>query len=550
MTWYRSLYWRIAVGFIACLALLLTVQGMLFVWMMTRGAASVPNQPPDRLAQTIAADVADALGRDGALDIDRYIRDEFASDAQPFLVLLADGRTLEVGARFPEGLKTEARERVDAMRAVDPERLLRRPPFGRGFRGNGPGAGPAFGAPPDGPPPPRDGRPDDERRVGRGFGPDGGLAGRPPQGVGPDGPGPRGGFGEGRGGPQGFRIGRPSPIVANGRFVGLVVVPPQPPFTYLLTRYAPTLITVAAATLVVGGVLAAFVIFGPTRRRLKEVEDAARRLGGGDLSARAPEGGSDEVAAVASAFNAMARDLAARTDALVAADQVRRQLLADVSHELNTPVTAMRGYLETLSMPEMGLDEATRARYLGIVGDETARLERIIGDLLDLARLEGGGGSFRAEPVRVADLFARVLGRHERAATAAGVELLTTIATGADVVSGDRVRLEQALENLAANALRHAPRGSAVRLAATLDAGTVSLRVTDAGPGIPPEHVARVFDRFYKADESRVAAPGGTGGSGLGLSIVKAIVERHGATISVQSTPGTTTFTIAGLAVG
>lgn len=548
MTWYRSLYWRIAVGFIACLALLLTVQGMLFVWMMTRGTASVPNQPPDRLAQTIASDVADALERDAALDVDRYIRDEFASDAQPFMVLLVDGRTLEVGARFPDRLKTEARERVEAMRSVDPERLLRRPPFGRGGRGVGPGRGLEGGPPPDGGLAPRDGRPGDERRGRGGFVQDGEA--RPPLGFGPDGPGPRGPLGEGRGGPPSFRIGRPFPIIASGRFVGLVVVPPQPPFTYLLTRYASTLLTVASVTLVVGAVLAAFVIFGPTRRRLKDVEDAARRLGGGDLSARAPEDGSDEVAAVASAFNAMAKDLAARTDALVAADQMRRQLLADVSHELNTPVTAMRGYLETLSMPEMGLDEATRARYLGIVADETARLERIIGDLLDLARLEGGGGSFRPEPVRVADLFARVLGRHERAATDAGVELVTTIAAGADAVSGDRVRLEQALENLAANALRHAPRGTAVQLAATADGGTVSLRVTDSGPGIPPEHVARVFDRFYKADESRVAAPGAMGGSGLGLSIVKAIVERHGAAVSVESAPGRTTFTIAGLTRG
>ena len=151
------------------------------------------------------------------------------------------------------------------------------------------------------------------------------------------------------------------------------------------TAVIGTLATVAAATLIVGGVLAAFVIFGPARRRLKAVEDAARRLGAGDLQARAPDGGSDEVAAVATAFNAMARDLAARTEALVAADRSRRQLLADVSHELNTPVTAMRGYLETLSMPEMPLDQAMRARYLSIVTEETTRLEHLIGELLELA---------------------------------------------------------------------------------------------------------------------------------------------------------------------
>lgn len=102
-------------------------------------------------------------------------------------------------------------------------------------------------------------------------------------------------------------------------------------------------------------------------------------------------------AAVASAFNAMVADLARRAEAPAAADRARRQLLADVSHELNTPVTAIRGYLETLTMADFNLDDETRARYLRIVGDEVARLERIIGDLLDLARLEGGGGTFALE---------------------------------------------------------------------------------------------------------------------------------------------------------
>jgi signal transduction histidine kinase len=343
-----------------------------------------------------------------------------------------------------------------------------------------------------------------------------------------------------------FEAGRPWPIVANSKLAGLVVVPPQPPFTFLLTRYAPTLLSVAAVTLVVGGVLAALVIFGPTRRRLKAVEDAARRLGAGDLTARAPAGGDDEVAAVASAFNAMAQDLATRTDALMTADRLRRQLLADVSHELNTPVTAMRGYLETLSMPELHLDEGTRARYVSIVGDETARLERMIGDLLDLARLEGGGGTLQIEPVPVGELFSRVVARHERSAEAAGVAIDVAIEPGAGTVAGDRTRLEQALQNLAANALRHAPAGSTIRLRSRNDGESLALLVSDEGPGIPAEHLARVFDRFYKVDESRVAQLGAAG-SGLGLPIVKAIVERHGARISVDSRPGRTVFEINGL---
>src|SRR5690606_38234510 len=109
--------------------------------------------------------------------------------------------------------------------------------------------------------------------------------------------------------------------------------------------------------------------------------------GAGDFRARVPEEGGDEAAAVAHAFNRMADELAARAEALSASERVRRQLLADVSHELSTPLTAMRGYVETLRMDDLQLDAETRARYLGIIEDETHRLDRLVGDLLDLARL-------------------------------------------------------------------------------------------------------------------------------------------------------------------
>jgi signal transduction histidine kinase len=491
-------------------------------------------------------DVGQALERDTTLDIEQYIRDEYAPDSQPFFVLLTDGRTFEIGARFPQALLSEARARLNGLRNIDPSRLARGGPFGRGgpFR-PGERGGPqiergAAGAPPgrgrfaEGPVPPGQ---------DRGVNEDNGSRRRRSAGdPAPDRDNP----GVPRGGPPAFRTGRPWPILANGRLVGVVVVPPQPPFTFLLERYAPTLVTVAGVTLIVGGVIAALLVFGPTRRRLKAVEDAARRLGSGDLTARAPAGGEDEVAAVATAFNAMAADLAARTEALVAADRARRQLLADVSHELNTPVTAMRGYLETLSMPELGLDDATRARYLTIVRDETARLERIIGDLLDLARLEGGGGSLEVERIQVHELFARVLARHERTAESARVRILTEVDSGADTIAADRTRLEQALQNVAANALRYAPEDTTVRLRSRNDGDSVALLISDEGPGIPREHLPRVFDRFYKVDGSRAAQAAG-GGSGLGLSIVKAIVERHGARISVASGPGRTVFEITGL---
>jgi signal transduction histidine kinase len=491
--WYRSLYWRIAIGFMLCLAVMLVVQAVLFIWVASRAGPTMPGQPPARFAETVALDIAGALEREPTLDVEKFVHEQYGRDSHPVLVMMRGGRVIENGGGpFPEPLVRQARAMLERRLPSDADRFERGARSARGDRG-----------------------------------------GRSPG--------------------SGFRPMRPAPIMVNDQVVGVVVVPLRAPFGFLLSRYAPTLALVTSGVLIVGALVAAVVIFGPARRRLRAVEQAARQLGGGDLSARAPSRGGDEVAAVAAAFNAMADDLAARADALAASDRARRQLLADVSHELTTPVTAMRGYLETLRMPELDLDEATRSRYLGIVGDETARLERIIRDLLDLARLEGGGGELVIERVPVAQLFERVTARHERASREAGISITSVIEPGAEIITGDRDRLEQGLQNLAANAMRYAPRGTSIELRSRVrreaeasgpENTGVTITVTDQGPGITADHLPHVFDRFYKAESSRAqgAAEGLAGGSGLGLSIVKAIVERHGGRISVSSWPGRTVF--------
>jgi len=534
MRWHKSLYWRIAIGFVLFLAAMLVVQAMLFVWVVARSGRTVPGQSPGRFSETVALDLADALGREPDLDVARYVRDQYAQDSHPFFVMLADGRLITSGSStFPESLQRLARlrlqrrlDRPDGPR-FEPGPRGEGPPregplLERGFRGDSPERdGPLFGRGPRGDGLERDGPP----------------FGRRPRGEGPD-----------RNGP-GFRFVRPTPIVVAGRLAGVVVVPPDAPFAVVLGRFAPMLGAVAVGVLIVGTVAASVLIFGPARRRLRQLEGAARSFGAGDLSARAPARGGDEIAAVAAAFNTMADDLTARAEALAASDRARRQLLADVSHELTTPVTAMRGYLETLTMPELALDQATKERYLHIIADETARLERIIGDLLDLARLEGGGGTLAITDVRVADLFDRVAARHERACERQQVTLSRSIEPGAAIVRGDRDRLEQALQNLAGNALRYAPRGSTIRLAARADRGRVTISIEDEGPGITAEHLPHIFDRFYKAESSRTVSrredmdeAATSNGSGLGLSILKAIVERHGGQISVASQPGRTVF--------
>ena len=324
-------------------------------------------------------------------------------------------------------------------------------------------------------------------------------------------------------------------IRVDGQPVGVVFVLPQT----LVRRLGPTLLVTGAAAVVAGTVLMAALIFGPVRRRLADIERTAEAIGHGRLDARAREDGGDEVADLARSFNLMASDLAARAREVEGADRARRLLLADVSHELMTPLTSMRGYLETLAMPAVAADGDTRARYLRIVGDETRRLEHIVGDLLDLARLEAGGTPMDVQDVSVEGLFGAVTARHELDAGARRVTLRATIEPGAEIVRGDARRLEQALQNLVANALRHTPNGGEVSLDCRLEGSTAVIAVHDTGSGIDPQHLPHLFDRFYKVDASR---GGVETGSGLGLSIVKAVIDRHRGAVAVVSSPGGSTF--------
>jgi two-component system sensor histidine kinase BaeS len=291
--------------------------------------------------------------------------------------------------------------------------------------------------------------------------------------------------------------------------------------------------------LIFATVLASLAVLGPVRRRLADLERAANAVEAGDLSARARDDGADEVAGLARAFNSMASRLDKRAQELANHERARRLLLADVSHELSTPLTSMRGYLETLAMPSTQADQATRDRYLQIVSDETRRLEAIVGDLLDLARLEAGGAAIDRDDVAVESLFGAIDARHFRVAEAGGVTLRTSIEPGAEIVRGDARRLEQALQNLVANALRHTPRGGSVTVDSRRAGSDVVLSVHDTGEGIAPEHLPRLFDRFYKVETARGTS---AQGSGLGLSIVKAIVDRHGGTVHVTSSSSGTTF--------
>jgi signal transduction histidine kinase len=503
--WYRSLYWRIAFGFVAMLAILMLAQGLLFLWFTDR-IFGTPARTPAQLAALVADDVADELRQRPDTDLEGFVREHFSRVYQPFLVMLANGQR---GSNRPTGLPPEFGRMVSGR--------LRAELAGSGRVGE-PGSIPRpSGADPGRTPSEagdaaRSGAPAIQPRIGPGGG----------------------GFGR-RGGAR-FPIDY-APIVVNDRQVGLVAVPSNPPpVSVALRELGPTLAWFGLGLLGFGATLTALLVFRPAHKRLRTLEQAARALGEGRTDVRATEAGGDEVSSLARTFNHMAKDLESRAAALAASDRARRQLLADVSHELMTPLSAIRGYVETLGMPDLPIDQDTRARYLEIVEQETHKLEAIIGDLLDLARLEGGGDRLRSEPVGVEDLFKRVADRHQPSLRDRNITLQFVTAPGTPRIRGDAARLEQALQNVAANAIRHTPEGGRVVLSASAVPDAVLIAVSDTGPGIPEEHLPRVFDRFYKVDAARSGTPIPSG-SGLGLSIVRAIIERHGGSIVARNAP-------------
>ncbi len=321
------------------------------------------------------------------------------------------------------------------------------------------------------------------------------------------------------------------PVTADGQIIGALGIVPRT----TLERIGAKAVAIGLALVIVGTLVSSVVIVGPVRRRIQDLQHTARQLGEGVSTARAIEGGGDEVADLASTFNSMADELEKRAAALKASDGARRQLIADVSHELMTPLTAILGHLETLTMAEVRMDDEKRRRSVAISTREAQRLERLIGELLDAARLEAGGGELQIQVVAVADLFDQVVAHHEHDSRTRQIRFVSSIADDAQSVLGDPFRLEQALENVTSNALRHAHDGDVIELRSEAGDDTVILTLSDSGEGIPPDQLPFIFDRFFKATSAKGVA---SRGSGLGLSIVKAIVMRHGGNVSATSTPG------------
>jgi len=297
-------------------------------------------------------------------------------------------------------------------------------------------------------------------------------------------------------------------------------LPPAPGGRLLL--FLPLAVLVAGT--------AGLVLFRVQVKRLRALEALAERVAEGDLKARVGDAGHDEMGRLGAALNRMTEALAAARGREQEDDRRRRQLLADISHELATPLTSIRGYAETLLNREVAVSAEERTAYLRHILQESERLDLLTRDLFELARFETG-----ATPLQRVDLDWGELCRHtvERFRPRFEANRLALEWQGPAVpapVSADGHRMEQVLENLLANALRYVPAGGQVTVSLASAGDRWRLAVEDDGPGIPVHDLPHVFERFYRAPQAR-ALPG----SGLGLAIAREIVERHGGRVAAQA---------------
>ena len=326
-------------------------------------------------------------------------------------------------------------------------------------------------------------------------------------------------------------VARPMEVVDQGAIVPVIVVAQRSDLIDWREIVRGLVVPVAIAAIL--SAIAARSLSRWLGSRLSGLAVAAHQLAGGDLAARAGEDGNDELTDLAQSFNVMA--------ARLEDSQAREQdFLMSVGHDLRTPLTTIGGYAEALEEGQM--DAGETRRVAGVLSRETDRLRRLVEDLMLLARLEGREFTIRPEPVDVGAHLREIAETYRERAEASGV-LLDVNVEETGIVVTDPDRLAQIAANLTENALRYTPEVGRVTFSVHARGDGIELSVADTGPGIDHDDLPRVFEKFYVARKYRRVRPEG---SGLGLSIVKQLVDAMGGTISAQSTPGTgSSFTVS-----
>ncbi len=272
---------------------------------------------------------------------------------------------------------------------------------------------------------------------------------------------------------------------------------------------------------------------------LNRLKTAASEMGSGNLDARAPVTSNDEIGAVSTQFNWMAGQLKASFFELAAEHDALRRFIADASHELRTPITALKNFI-TLLQDNPGEAIEVRNEFLAESQNQVERLEWITTNLLDLSRLDAGISNLEFIEEDVNDISEAVCALFRTVANQRQIKLIVNLPENHPTLVCDRKRIEIALSNLLDNAIKFSPGEGEIRFDVSGDDQTIIFRISDQGPGIPPQEQSLIFNRFYRGRHSEIP------GSGLGLSIVDSIIHAHGGTINVASEPGQgATFTVS-----
>ena len=295
---------------------------------------------------------------------------------------------------------------------------------------------------------------------------------------------------------------------------------------------------------------AGLLLFNVLTRKVRQLATAVHAFENGDFSARIDSGSQgnvgfirtqegDEIDRLGMTYDRMARRIMQQLETLKQSDALRRELVANASHDLRTPLASLQGYLETLLMKEDTLTEHERRHFLEIASKQSERLGNLVGELFELAKLDSGEMQLHCEPFSLGELVQDVTQKFQLTAEKRQIRLQTDFRADLPFVFADIGLIERALQNVIENALRYTPANGTVTVALTSSSDTVTVRLTDTGCGIPREDLPHVFDRFYRVDKQRRSD-----GTGLGLAITKRILELHGSAIEAQSIlNGGTTFT-------
>ncbi len=295
--------------------------------------------------------------------------------------------------------------------------------------------------------------------------------------------------------------------------------------------FLQTSLKIFGIILLVTGIVG-MILFAFLTRRLRRMAATIEKFDEGNMNQRVPVDSNDEIGRLAQSFNSMADTLQENVKELKKSDKLRRELIANVSHDLRSPLASIQGYLETILLKGAELSDEKREKYFNIILKNTVGLRKLVDELFELSKLDTQQVEPETESFSIGDLVQDVVLKFEQKAAEKDIEIEPKCPSGMPLVKGDIAMIERVLSNLIENAIQYSDRGGQIEIKLETQNSSVAIQVKDNGPGISEDDLPHIFDRFYRAEKSRSRSSGGTG---LGLAIAKKIMELHDREINARN---------------